>query len=503
MGRLFACLLFIPVAIDGHAAGGNSAPLLAGVAKVDITREGHPAEGPNRLWVKALALSRGEEFRAVIVTVDAVAIAGIGSIRDPYLANVRGRIEKDLGIPPRALVVNASHCHGVVAGDIEDRTVRAISEAWNRRVPVEVGSGAGREDSIQENRRLRLQNGREADVRHAYSLPPNEQIAAVAPIDPAIGILRLDRVEDGRPLALIYHFAVHPIKGIPSGGNTADLIGFASDVIESNLGDGSAMAFFLQGCGGDINPADYKNVNRPRDAEPLGQQLGLSVLSTANSIETGAVDTLSIDQRVLQLPRADHSERISEMEQEIDRLLQSLRGTTLDFETFLPLYVKYHVNSEYPSEKAQRYLQDELIGRGDWRKLDEDNRRAMDAYLRNIRAMEELTRQKINLALLKRHQADREKNGKTVSAEVIRLRIGDFNLVTFPAEVTSPVGLKIRQASPHTHTYVSGYTNGYLFYAPSALQAENRGNAQEDSDCLLAPEWEQIFLDGAAAMLKE
>ena len=98
-------------------------------------------------------------------------------------------------------------------------------------VPVTAGVGTGHEDRIMENRRLKLKNGREADVRRAYSLPPDEQIAEVGPVDPQIGILRLDK-EDGQTLAVLYNFACHPIQGVPSGANTADLSGFASRVIE-------------------------------------------------------------------------------------------------------------------------------------------------------------------------------------------------------------------------------------------------------------------------------
>ncbi len=64
---------------------------------------------------------------------------------------------------------------------------------------------------------------------------------------------------------------------MPSGGNTADIIGFASQVIEDNLSEGT-IALFLQGCGGDINPVLYKDVDHPRNAEPLGNMLGLSTL---------------------------------------------------------------------------------------------------------------------------------------------------------------------------------------------------------------------------------
>jgi hypothetical protein len=50
-------------------------------------------------------------------------------------------------------------------------------------------------------------------------------------------------------------------------------------------------------------------------------------------------------------------------------------------------------------------------------------------------------------------------------------------------------------------TFVAGYTNGYIYYSPTAEQLKNVGGAQEDSDCILAPEWQKIFEDKAAEML--
>ena len=139
--------------------------LMAGVGKVDITREGADA-GENPLWVKAVAISRGETH-AIIISVDAVAIAEIGSIKDPYLKNVRSAVQKSLGISPESIVVNASHCHGVVALDVEKRTIDAITMAWKNRVPVRAGTGSGDENRVGENRRLILKDGSQADVRHA------------------------------------------------------------------------------------------------------------------------------------------------------------------------------------------------------------------------------------------------------------------------------------------------------------------------------------------------
>lgn len=474
--------------------------LLAGVSRVEITHPDYPAR-ENPPMVKALVLSQGATH-AVILAIDAVAIAEIGSIRDPYLADVRATLQQKFGIPPDALVVNASHCHSVVAPDVVARTITAVSEAWNSRVPVKTGAGSGHEDTIMENRRLKLKSGKETDVRHAYSLPFDEDVVSVGPIDPEIGLLRLDRIDNGQPLAAVFQFSVHPIMGVPDGANGADLSGYAAETIEANLGDGTATALFLQGCGGDINPVLYKSVDLPRDGKNLGIRLGLSALSGLRAIETKTETTLAIASETLTLPRADHTPRLAEMEEEIDALTLALKGTTLNFETFLPLYVKYHLNSHYPSEVAGRYLQDELIGRNDWKSQDVGNRTAMDAYLRNIRTMEELTRKQINLDLLSRHQARRDKLGDTVAAEVMNLRVGEFHLVTFPAELTVQIGLRLKELSPHPLTFVSGYSNGYLYYAPTMEQAKNRGNAQEDSDCLLAPEWQGMFEEAALRMLK-
>ena len=50
---------------------------------------------------------------------------------------------------------------------------------------------------------------------------------------------------------------------------------------------------------------------------------------------------------------------------------------------------------------------------------------------------------------------------------------------------------------------MAGYTNGYIYYAPTADQLLNVGGAQEDSDCLLAPEWQAIYEAKAAMILKQ
>lgn len=486
------------VAVDVHAVAPP--PLLAGAAKVDVSHPEHgPPDGP--LFVKALVLRQGETT-AVLLTIDAVAIAEIGGIRNEYLGQVRERLQRELQIPPTGVVVNASHCHGIVCADIVERTVEAVRLASAGLAPVQIRVGAGSEDRVSENRRMRLKSGRQADVRHAYSLPPDEEIAEVGPIDPEIGVLRLDRV-DGRALAVVYNFACHPIQGVPNGRNTSDMTGFASQVIEDNLDEG-AIALFVQGCAGDINPAAYKDADNPRDAEPLGNVLGLSTLKAARTATPSARADLRLIHGELSLPRADLTARIAALETEQTRLMQSLRGTSLDFKTFLPLMVKYQLFREFPADSSHRYLHERMLGRAELEGLDEENRRNLDSYLRNIVTMEELTRTQVNLALLKKHQAQYvAAASRTLEVEVLGMRVGDFVLVTFPGELTVQIGLGIKERSPHPRTFVAGYTNGYIYYAPTEEQLANSGAAQEDCDCILGAGWQQLFEQRVAELLEQ
>jgi hypothetical protein len=415
---------------------------------------------------------------------------------------VRARLEKELGILPMNVLANASHCHGVPCDDVAERTVEAVKQAAANLTPVNVGVGIGHEDRIMENRRLKLKSGKTVDVRHAYSLPPDEEVVSVGPVDPQIGVLRIDR-KSGGALAVVYNFACHPIQGVPSGGNTADITGFASQVIEDNL-DGGAIALFVQGCGGDINPVFYKDVDHPRSAEPLGNLLGLSALKAIRAIDVQDDSRLAVINETIAVPRSDLAQRIVAQEAEQARLVSTLTGTSLNLKTFLSLATKYNLAAEFPSYYSHRYLHEKSLGREELSKLDADNRANMRQYIQNINTMEQITRLQTNLALLRKHQADMVASGKrTIDAEVVGLRVGPFVLVTFPGELTVEIGLGLKKRSPHQPTFVAGYSNGYLYYAPTAEQLENVGGAQEDSDCLLAPEWQKIFEDKALEILSK
>ncbi|MCF7786227.1 MAG: hypothetical protein K9N47_08890 [Prosthecobacter sp.] len=452
-------------------------------------------------FAKALVLKSGDNT-AVLITLDAVAVGGIGRVGNGFMATVRKGLQQELGIPPSNVVVNASHCHGIVRGDLEPLVIQAVKEAMQNLVPVKAGSGVGSETRISENRRLYMKDGSTVDMRRAYSMPRDEDVASVGPIDPQVGLLRLDRM-DGTPLAVLYQFACHPIMNPPSKGCSADYPGFASKVIEEALG-GGAMAFFVQGCGGDINPVRYKEVTRPADAEPLGTMLGATVLAAARQIVTKGDGVLKVSNATIEVPRAaDYTARISNIEAEQKKLLAALKPTNINFKTFLPLLLQHKLWPDTPSHYSQSYLHDQALDRKAISQLDADNRLLVENYLANIEIMERLTRLNANLALLKMHlKQTLAAATPTLEVEVCGLRVGDFKLVTFPGEVTVQVGLNIKKAAGDPQAHVSGYTNGYIYYTPTVEQRLNTGYAQEDCDTLVAPEWQKIFETKALEVLR-
>ncbi len=136
------------------------------------------------------------------------------------------------------------------------------------------------------------------------------------------------------------------------------------------------------------------------------------------------------------------------MTAEQERLVESLGGTSLNLKTFLSLNHDQVQSKEYPSYYSHRYLHELKLGRGGLGEHEALNRKNLEAYLKNIQTMEELTRVQTNLRLLKMHQAQNVAAGKrTIDVELVGLKIGEFEMVTFPGELTVEIGLNLKKAS--------------------------------------------------------
>lgn len=508
----------------------SSPTLRAGVGKVDITcPEGELAYGlyPEKamahippqyrdmkvqiddpLYVRALALDDGEEL-VVLVTLDICAV-GARSISqfilydspDDFVPRLRERVEAELGLPGDRVSLSASHVHppGRLLCDEEDqiaRSVEAIRQALNHMTPVKLGVGAGHEDTLTLNRTFVMKDGTDYSWRPE---PPGEEIERLRPIDPEIGIIRIDRL-DGSPFAVLYDFASHLLVGCRRGKITADWAGVTSAYLEEQLG-GQTAAIFLQGANGDIMEASYDDRENPRNKVDFGTRLGQSVLEAYRGIEAGPAK-IKVSTRQVEFPlRRDIPATVAEVRRQQAELTASMRYTGLTFKTFLPLYLKYALHPDYPNHSPHRYLQADDCHDETFRVLDEQNRGAIAKYLQSMRAMELMAVNELKIATLDKHQEIiDELGGDVVAAEIKGIRIGECAFIAAPMEVLAEVGFAVKQASPFAHTYIISNSNGYLHYSPPASYYGRGG--YEVTECLLAPEWEAIFMASVEQIFEE
>jgi hypothetical protein len=472
----------------------NAQSLKAGTGKSNITADCGNVH--DSLYVKVLVLNNGKTSLAIIA-LDVVTIGYIGSVPDNLYPNVKLRLSEELKIDN--VLISATHNHydgflnggGKLVGNIEEKTLEAVKKALRNMEKVKVGAGIGFENRISMNRRIKLKDGSVFTIRHANPNAPDDMIVGVGETDNEIGILRIDRL-NGTSKAVVYNFACHPYTGVPGKGVTAEYPGFASKTIEANLGNGT-MAIFLQGAAGNITELFYKTVTEARNSEPFGRMLGESTLKGLRKINTSKSVPFTVISRTIELPlRKDISARIKNLEKQEQELLASLRSTSLNMKTFIPLYIKYKLSPDYPSYYKYRYLQEEKEGQTGMKTLDIENRRNIDKYIQNMLAMDKLSQIEENKAFLNIKQAEIEKNSNNkIKVDIEGIRIGDFILVSFPGEPFAQVGLNIKERSPYQNTFLAGYSNGYIHYAPTANSYKEWG--YEVMNCILDPGWQAIY----------
>ena len=162
--------------------------------------------------------------------------------------------------------------------------------------------------------------------------------------------------------------------------------------------------------------------------------------------------------------------------------------------TFIPLVVKYNVSGEFPSTIPIGNLHDKALGRDDLQQAryrePQEHAGVHRQHLHHGAIDEEL---QTNLALLRKHPGGNIAAAKpTLEVELLAFASGTL-YGHLSRRIVGADRAQHQAKAPHDLTFVAGYTNGYIYYAPPAAQLTNTGTAQEDCDCLLAPAWRQIF----------
>ena len=262
---------------------------MGGVGKSDITPPiGTPLAGYGARQAKpSTGVHDPTEARALIIDngVEKIAFVSVDHLGYDHamVERVRAIASDATHILPDRIFVMSSHTHagggayleifpelagkfdGKIQAFYEQRAAEAIIAAAGARRPARLAIGAGAVPGLS---------------RFRSNWPPGG-----GPVDPELGVLRVDDAASGKPLAVLINFAAHPtVLGARNFEFSADYVGYARQHLERLLG-GGVMTLFANGAQGTIAPRPYRGADEWARAENMGLILAAEAFKVVHMIE--------------------------------------------------------------------------------------------------------------------------------------------------------------------------------------------------------------------------
>lgn len=444
--------------------------LKAGVARANVTppvgmlMSGYasrtdPAAGiHDELNTVAVYLNDGA-MEAALITVDII------SANDEAVARVREACTAASGVPSENIFVAFAHNHGGPQTDFRQsdsvdelkrayatvlvhKIAGALSEAKKDAVPVRMGYG--RQDCYFGKNRREHKDGR---IVIGYN--PD------GPTSPIVDVLRLDRLDTGDPLSLIFSYACHgTVMRADNLLYTAEFSGIAKTFIDEQLQ--TATSAFMAFCSGDIDPWPHDKFEQ---VERYGRQLGCAVVQAALDMET-------------------------------DDMVEDIRLAVASENFRLPLEKEPSLDEAKEKLKEARAAADKELA--EKREKVGDKPVSLDRSTeRSLSGAEELVK------MLESGDAD-----LGVKGEIQALAIGDFAIVGLPGEIFVKIGLDIVDKSPFARTIAVSHSNGSIGYVPTEDQVPLGGYEVERARARqygihIAPDSDQVLVDTSLAALQK
>ncbi len=367
----------------------------------------------DHLMAQALILDDGQD-RVALITSDLIGVS------PEFTQLVRQGVQKRTGIPANHVMVSCAHIHTApTAGPI--REWGAVDRSYVRMVARHLIGAVAAADSKRQPAHLSV--GRGEHLGLAWNRVGRDEM------DPTVEVVRVD-AEGGDPLALLVHFACHPVMlGIKSAVS-ADYPGAMRAYLHRQY---PGVVMFANGTCGDIDP----DSNRVRwgsatfeDVARAGAALGDDAWEIASNTTPLGDVRIEVRQSTLRLPFDVPS-------------LEVVNEQLAHFEAA----AREKPRSTQDSDAAQR----------------ERHRLALARFW--VRFYRELKGR-----ILAGEQPDHE------DAELqVFVMDGALAMLAIPAEVFTAQGWAIRAASPYAHTLPICYANGVYGYLPPRSDFEQEG----------------------------
>lgn len=415
---------------------------MAGYARTGVSTGVH-----DDLHVRSLVIEGVDKTPVVMMTVSIINLDAKVTDR------IRAKINAETGIPEGNILISCTHTHSGpdTGGAGEDyiefvinQAAKSAIEAWKNRIPGRVGTGTAVVLELGRNDR-RLEYG---------GLHP----------DPEVGLIKIEDSR-GKLLGVAFNYGCHPSTlSLHNLLLTEDWPYYAIQHVKKALGQNVWAAYF-QSAQGDIKvgyTAELSAVGAEMPirnfwyAEVKGQQMAKAVAEAVPGIATSADPDIRVATGFTDLPLRDN----------------------------YPMTAK---EAEAWSATAQQNLKKAEAKAADL------GQRVLDKYKVDVFLS--------GLAVGCARWVEANPNPAPVRARQFAARLGDAVFVTFPCEVFSEIGLKVKQGSPFEKTFVLGVAGGLGGYIPTAAEYKEGGYTVTMTH--FSPKCENVLINSSVELVKK
>ncbi len=394
-----------------------------GVPMAGYARKGVSTGVHDDLYVRSLVIEAADKTSVVMMTL------GIINFGFEHQEKIRAKISAETGIPPDSILISCTHTHsGPDIGGagpsyidlVVNRAAKSAIDAWRRRVPGRVGTGSADRPRARPKR----------PPARIWGSPPRPR-----------GRAHQSRGFPGQALGRRLQLRLPSLDPQPAQPGVHRGLAALRDPARPEGPGQKRRAAFFQSAQGDAKvgyTAELSAVGARETpirnfwyAEVKGKQMAAAVAGALPGITTSANPDIRVASGFVDLPLRDSH----------------------------PMTVKV-------CRGLERDRQDESCRRRG------EGRRARPAESSTTFKVDVLLS---GLAVDCSRWVEKNPNPSPVRARQYAARLGDGVFVTFPCEVFSEIGLKVKQRSPLEKTFVFGVAGGMGGYIPTAEEFKEGG----------------------------
>jgi neutral ceramidase len=393
-----------------------------GVPMAGYLRTGVSTGVHDDLHARSLVIEGADGTPVVMMTVSII------NLDAKVAGGIRAKINAETGIPEGNILISCTHTHSgpdlrgtgkAYTEFLVSQAAKSAVEAWRSRVPGRVGTGA-------------------TEVLELGRNDPRLEYGGLHP-DPEVGLIK---VEDsrGKLLGVAFNYGCHPSTlDLHNLEFTEDWPYYAIRHIKKALGENVWAAYF-QSAQGDIKVGYSAELSAVGAAMPIrnfwyaevkGKQMAEAVAAAVPGIATSANPDVRVVSGDLDLP-----------------LRETYPMTAKEAEAWKSAAEQNLKKAETRADIGKRVL----------------DKYKVDAFL-------------AGLAVDCARWVEANPHPAPLRTRLFAARLGDAVFVTFPCEVFSEIGLKVKQGSPVAKTFVFGVAGGLGGYIPTAAEYKEGGYA--------------------------